>query len=131
MVIDTSALLAILFNEPDAERYEVAIEQDPSRLISAATVLETGIVVEARYGEAGGREFDLLLHKAQLKIVTVTPEQVEIGRAAFRTFGKGRHPAGLNYGDCFSYALSKTSGEPLLFKGDDFLRTDVQSVSLA
>jgi ribonuclease VapC len=131
VVIDTSALLAILFNEPDAERYEVAIEQDPSRLISAATVLETGIVVEARYGEAGGREFDLLLHKAQLKIVTVTPEQVEIGRAAFRTYGKGRHPAGLNYGDCFSYALSKTSGEPLLFKGDDFLRTDVQSVSLA
>jgi ribonuclease VapC len=104
VVIDTSALLAILFNDPDAVRYEVAIEQDPSRLISAATVLETGIVVEARYGEAGGREFDLLLHKAQLKIVTVTPEQVEIGRAAFRTFGKGRHPAGLNYGNCFSYA---------------------------
>jgi ribonuclease VapC len=126
MVIDTSALVAILFDEPDAEHFEIAIESDPTRLMSTASVLEASIVVEARLGEAGGRELDLLAHKARIEVVAVTVEQLEVARHAFRTYGKGRHPAGLNYGDCFAYALSKTSGEPLLFKGNDFNQTDVE-----
>jgi ribonuclease VapC len=125
MVIDTSALIAILANEPDAELFETAIDADPVRLISAASVLETAIVAGARYGDIGGRELDLLLYKAEIQIVAVTPDQVDAGRQAFSAYGKGRHPAALNFGDCFSYALAKTSGEPLLFKGNDFSRTDV------
>ena len=128
MVIDTSALVSMLFDESDAEQFELAIEADPRRLISAASILETSIVVESRFGEAGGREFDLLLYKAQIEIVAVTPEQTDIARHAYRTYGKGRHPAGLNFGDCFVYALSKMSGEPLLFKGNDFSQTDVARV---
>ena len=125
MVIDTSAPIAILFDEPDAEYFEIALESDPTRLMSTATVLETAIVVEARLGEAGSRELDLLLHKAQIVNVAFSAEQIEAARYAFRIYGKGRHPAGLNYGDCFSYALAKTSGEALLFKGNDFLQTDI------
>lgn len=125
MVIDTSALLAILFNEPDAEHFERALEADPTRLMSAASVLETAIVVEARLGEAGSRELDLLLYKARITIVPFTADQGEVARQAWRTYGKGRHPAGLNYGDCFAYALAKTSGEVLLFKGNDFAQTDL------
>jgi ribonuclease VapC len=125
MVIDTSALLAILFNEPAAEHFELALATDPVRLISAASVLEAAIVVEARLGEAGGRELDELLSTAQVTIMPFTTEHAAIARQAYRTYGKGRHPAGLNYGDCFSYALAKTSGETLLFKGDDFSQTDV------
>ena len=125
MVIDTSALLAILFNEPEAEHFEAALDADPTRLMSAASLLETAIVVEARLGEAGGRELDLLLHQAQIVIVPFTAEQAETARTAYRTYGKGRHPAGLNYGDCFAYALAKTSSEPLLFKGSDFPQTDI------
>jgi ribonuclease VapC len=128
MVVDTSALLAILTNEPDAAVYRSAIEADDVRLVSAGTFLEAGVVVEARYGEAGGRELDLLLHKAEFEVVAVDAEQAELGRAAFRRFGKGRHPAGLNLGDCFAYALAAARGEPLLFKGDDFRRTDVAAV---
>jgi ribonuclease VapC len=125
MVIDTSALLAILFNEPDAEHFELALATDPVRLISAASVLEAAIVVEARLGEAGGRELDELLSTAQVIIMPFTTDQAAIARQAYWTYGKGRHPAGLNYGDCFSYALAKTSGEALLFKGNDFSQTDV------
>ncbi|ETX00378.1 MAG: ribonuclease [Candidatus Entotheonella factor] len=129
MVIDTSALVAILFDEPDAEQFELAIEAESRRLMSAASILETSIVVESRFGESGGREFDLLLYKAQIEIVAVTPEQIDIARYAYRTYGKGRHPAGLNFGDCFVYALCKVSGEPLLFKGNDFSQTDVEQVN--
>ena len=128
MVLDTSALLAILFDQPGAEGLEAAIESDPVRIISAATLLETSIVVEARLGEAGGRELDLLIHKAAIETVPVTADHVEIARHGFRMFGKGRHAAGLNFGDCFSYALARSSGERLLFQGDDFARTDVPSV---
>jgi ribonuclease VapC len=127
MVIDTSAIVAILFNEPDAEYFESALVSDPTRLMSAASVLETAIVVEARLGEAGSQEFDQLLQTAQITIVPVTAQQVEIGRQAYHTYGKGRHPAGLNYGDCFAYALAKTTSEPLLFKGNDFSQTDISS----
>ncbi|AVH20752.1 type II toxin-antitoxin system VapC family toxin [Nocardia cyriacigeorgica] len=128
MVIDTSAVVAMLNDEPEAPRYEAAIEADPTRLMSAATYLETSIVIESRFGEAGGRELDLWLHRAGVDLVAVHPEHAHIARGAYRQYGKGRHPAALNYGDCFSYALSKVSGEPLLFKGDDFPRTDIMAV---
>jgi len=125
MVIDTSVVVAILFDEDDAENLEAAIDADPVRLMSVASVLETSIVVETRFGEIGGRELDLLLHRVPIDVAGVTVEQLEVARKAFRRFGKGRHPAGLNFGDCFTYALAKVSGEPLLFKGDDFAKTDV------
>jgi ribonuclease VapC len=127
MVIDTSALIAILLGEPDAKVFSEAIANAPKKLVSAFSALETSIVIESKKGEPGGRELDLLLHKARIEIVPINEEQFELARQAWRDFGKGRHPAGLNIGDCCSYALSKYSGEPLLFKGDDFSKTDVQS----
>ena len=128
MVLDTSALLAVLLNEPEASTCAMAIEADPVRLLSAANLVETSIVIEARVGEAGGRELDLLLHKAALEIVPVDAEQAELAREAYRRFGKGRHTAGLNYGDCFAYALAQSTGEPLLCKGEDFTKTDLTLV---
>jgi ribonuclease VapC len=129
MVLDTSAMLAVLLNEPDADAFRRAIEADPVRLLSAATLLETAIVIEARVGDAGGRELDLLVHKAAIEVVAVDAGQADVARHAYRRFGKGRHVACLNYGDCFAYALSQSVGEPLLFKGDDFSQTDVTPVS--
>jgi len=125
MVIDTSAIVAIFFNEPDAVSYRERIADDPIRLISAATLLETAMVIEGRFGEAGGAELDLWLHKAAIEVVNVSAEAADQARRAWRRYGKGRHPAALNYGDCFSYALAALSGEPLLFKGDDFAKTDI------
>jgi len=121
-------LIAILLGEPEAEALARAIARDPVRLISTFSALETGIVIEVRKGEAGGREFDLLLHRARIEIVPMNVEQYEIAREAWRIYGKGRHPAGLNIGDCCSYALAKYSGEPLLFKGEDFSKTDIPAV---
>jgi ribonuclease VapC len=131
MVIDTSAIVAIALNEPDAAELEVRIADDPVRLISAATVLEATIVLETRMGDAGGREFDLWLLKIGAEIVPVDAEQADVARRAWRRFGKGRHAAALNHGDCFSYALALTRGEPLLFKGEDFAKTDVNRKSEA
>jgi ribonuclease VapC len=128
MVIDTSALVAMLSDEPDAALYEAAIEADPVRLMSTATYLESAIVIESRYGEPGGRELDLWLHRADVQLVAVSVEHAEAARVAYRRYGKGRHPAGLNHGDCFSYALTQISGEPLLYKGDGFSRTDLSPV---
>jgi ribonuclease VapC len=125
MVLDTSALVALLSMEPESARIAAAIDHDPTRLISAATLLETGLVVEARYGPPGGYELDLLVAKAGLSVESVTAEQADIARDAWRRYGKGRHSAGLNFGDCFSYALARATGEPLLFKGDDFSHTDI------
>ena len=130
MVLDTSALLTVLLNERDAPAFRLAIEADSIRLVSAATLVETAIVIEARVGEAGGRELDLLLQKAAIEVVPVDAEQAEIARHAYRQFGKGHHAAALNYGDCFSYALAQAAGEPLLFKGDAFKQTDITSVDL-
>ena len=130
MVIDTSALIAILLGEPDAEAFAVAIANDPRRLISSFSALEVSIVIESKKGEAGGRELDLLMHRSQIQIVSMDSDQAELARIAWRNYGKGRHPAGLNIGDCCSYALSKFSGEPLLFKGDDFSKTDLNLVKL-
>jgi ribonuclease VapC len=128
MVIETSALVAMLTDEPDAQRFEAAVEADPVRLMSTASYLEAAIVIEQRFGEPGGRELDLWLHRAGVDLVSVDAEQAEVARSAYRRFGKGRNRAGLNYGDCFAYALAKVSGEPLLYKGDDFANTDIGAV---
>lgn len=128
MVIDTSALIALLLDEPEAEDFRVAIEDDETRLVSAGTLLEAALVIEARKGEAGGRELELLVHKAAITVVPVDQEQVAEARRAWRRFGRGRHEAALNFGDLFAYALVRTSGEALLFKGEDFARTDVGRV---
>jgi ribonuclease VapC len=125
MVIDTSALAAIFFHEPERNAFRDAIVAASNRLISAATVLEAGMVIEGRRGGGAGREFDLFIVRAQLKIVPIDAELADLARSAWRKYGKGRQPAGLNFGDCFSYALAKSSGEPLLAKGGDFARTDV------
>ena len=131
MVIETSALVAMLTNEPEAERFEAALEADPVRLMSTASYLEAAIVVEQRFGEPGGRELDLWLHRAGVDLVSVDAEQADVARSAYRRFRKGRNRAGLNYGDCFAYALAKVSGEPLLYKGDDFAHTDIGAVDAA
>lgn len=128
MVIDTSALVAMLTDEPGAPDFEAAVEADPVRLMSTASYLEAAIVIETRFGESGGRELDLWLHRASVTLVAVDADQADVARTAYRRFGKGRHRAGLNYGDCFAYALAKTSGQPLLFKGDDFAHTDIGAV---
>ena len=125
MVIDTSAIVAIAQNEPEAPTFERLIAEDPVRLISAATVLEAAMVLETRFGEPGGVELDLWLARADVDIVAVEVEHADQARRAWRRYGKGRHPAGLNYGDCFSYALAKLTDEPLLFKGNDFAQTDI------
>lgn len=125
MVIDTSAIVAIAQNEPEAPVFERLIADDPIRLISAATMLETAMVLETRFGEPGGAELDLWLAKANVEIVAVGAEHADQARRAWRRYGKGRHPAGLNYGDCFSYALAKLTSESLLFKGNDFSQTDI------
>lgn len=128
MVIDTSAVVAILLDEPESPVIRRAIEDDPVRMMSTASFVEAATVIETRFGEAGGRELDLLLHTARIELIPVDREQAELARDAFRQFGKGRHRAGLNFGDCFSYALARVSGERLLFKGDDFGHTDVEQV---
>ncbi|EJJ31549.1 type II toxin-antitoxin system VapC family toxin [Rhizobium sp. CF142] len=125
MVIDTSAIVAIALNEPDAASFEQRIADDPVRLISAATLLEAAMVLETRLGEGGGSELDLWLYKASVEIIAVDADQTDQARRAWRRFGKGRHPAGLNFGDCFSYALASVTQEPLLYKGNDFSQTDI------
>ncbi|PYV74461.1 MAG: VapC toxin family PIN domain ribonuclease [Acidobacteria bacterium] len=126
MVIDTSAVLAIFLGEPERKQFLDAILEAARRQISAATVLETGIVLESKHGESAGREFDLFVVRVNLEVVAVDAEQIEIARSAWRSFGKGRHPAGLNFGDCFTYALARSSGEPVLAKGRDFALTDIE-----
>jgi ribonuclease VapC len=127
VVIDSSALVALLLGEEEAEGLARAIAADPRRLVGVFNWLETAIVIEARKGEAGARELDLLLHRAQIEIVAMNPDQSEIARTAWRVYGRGNHPAGLNIGDCCAYALAKYSGEPLLFRGEDFAQTDIHS----
>jgi ribonuclease VapC len=131
MVVDTSALLAIFLSEPERERLIDLILEAETRAISAANVLEAGIALESRRGEAAGREFDLFLSRALFDIVPVDIEQIEIARLSWRRYGKGRHPAALNFGDCFAYALAKVLDEPLLAKGTDFARTDIQCVRIS
>jgi len=125
MVIDTSALVAVLFDEPERDQIIGRITAASRRLISAGTLIESSIIVESRRGEVAGRELDLFLHRADVRTVAVDEEQALLARAAWRRYGKGRHPAGLNFGDLFAYALARASGEDLLFKCDDFTKTDL------
>lgn len=125
MVIDSSALLAILFDEPERAAFVRRIAADPMRLMCVANWLEAAIIIDDRLGEEGARDLKLFLLEAAIALVPVTAEQAELARAAYRRYGRGNHPARLNYGDCFAYALARDTGEPLLFKGDGFARTDV------
>ena len=127
MIVDTSAVIAILKEERDAPRFlrAIAVSTEPKR-ISAANYLEAGIVVDANRNPLLSRRLDDLIVQTEIQAEAVTPQQADIARAAYRDFGKGSgHPAGLNFGNCFAYALAKSTREPLLFKGDDFSRTDV------
>jgi ribonuclease VapC len=130
MVIDSSAIIAVLLNEANAAQIAEAIDSGSQRLLSAASLLEASIVIESRKGETAGRELDLLIYRAAIEVVAVDQDQAEIARIAWRRYGRGRHPAGLNYGDCFSYALARSRGLPLLFQGEDFSRTDIDAVPL-
>lgn len=125
MVVDTSALLAILQGEPERRIFNEALEAAASRVMSVATFVEVSIVIDARYGAEGLLDLDRLLERAQIELAAVDRDQGRLARDAFRRFGKGRHPAGLNFGDCFAYALATALGQPLLYKGEDFSRTDV------
>ena len=125
MVIDTSALIAILQEEPDASIYVSAILNDPTRLISAATLTETSIVTLYKRKADATAVVDALVARFRLIVINVDHEQALLAREGYRRYGKGSHPAGLNFGDCFSYALAKQLGEALLFKGNDFAQSDV------
>ena len=125
MIIDTSAMVAILYAEPEAQDFVRRIHDAEVCRISVASYVELSIVLEKQLGSEGMRQAEVFFRRAGIRIEAVTVEQGELARQAFHDFGKGRHKAGLNYGDCFSYALAKAMGEPLLFKGDDFCRTDI------
>ncbi|NBC01532.1 MAG: PIN domain-containing protein [Bacteroidetes bacterium] len=125
MVLDTSAVIAILLDEPEADRMVKAVDAARLRRLSAASLLEAGIVIQSRLGTAGEEELDLLLNRMQVETMAITEEHANLARSAYRRFGKGRHPAALNYGDCFSYALAAALQEPLMFKGNDFGHTDI------
>jgi len=125
MIIDTSALVSILDQEPEAERLAHAIATASERMLSAANLVETSIVMQVRRGDEAVRDLDLLLAKLKIEIIAVSAKQANFARKAFQRFGRGRHPARLNFGDCFAYALAKDSGAPLLFKGEDFPQTDI------
>jgi ribonuclease VapC len=129
MIVDTSALIAILRDEPEARDFAIAIAEADRRRISAANYLETAIVIDGSRDPIASRRFDDLLREAEIGIEPVTAEQARVAREAYRDFGRGSgHAARLNFGDCFAYALAKTTGEPLLFKGDDFLHAGIPAV---
>ncbi len=125
MIIDPSAIIAILCDEPEREKFVECITKTSNRGLSAAGFVEASVVLQSRYGYDGVRDFDLFLAKAQITLIPVDIEQAKIARQAFKKYGKGRHSAGLNFGDCFSYAAAKSKNEPLLFKGNDFSQTDI------
>lgn len=125
MIVDSSAVLAILFKEPERDVFATALSEAGVRLVSSVNAFEAAVVVSLRKGPSGIRELDLLFHHAGVEIVSFTESHLRLAREAYERYGKGRHPAGLNLGDCCAYALARHSGETLLFKGDDFPRTDV------
>ena len=127
MIVDTSAIAAVIFDEADAEYFENEISDATVCRMSAANYFEAAMVIEGRMGEEGARELDNYLETAEIEFVDVTQEQAHAARLAWRRYGKGNHPAGLNFGDCFAYALAEIVGEPLLYKGADFALTDVES----
>jgi len=126
MIVDTSAIIAVLKNEPDADEFALALQQAPICRLSAVTWVEAAVVTDGNRNPVLSRRFDDLLRDVHMRVEAVTSKQAEIARHAYRDFGKGRHKAGLNFGDCFAYALAKEMDEPLLFKGNDFKRTDVE-----
>jgi len=129
MIVDTSALVSILDQEAEAERLARAIAAASERMLSAANLVETGIVMQVRRGDDADRDLDLLLAKLKIDIIPVSGKQANLARRAFQHYGRGRHPAKLNFGDCFAYALAKDSSAPLLFKGKDFSQTDIMIAS--
>jgi ribonuclease VapC len=129
MIIDTSAILAILQDEPERQSFNEAIERAESCLMSTATFVETSMVIDSRFGYDGLRDFDLFVVRAGIELVPVDVEHARIARQAFQDYGKGRNAAGLNFGDCFSYALARATGHPLLFKGNDFSKTDIEAAA--
>jgi len=131
MIVDTSALVAVLLGEPERDRFIRLIADAEDPLISAATLVEASIVMQSRTGDEGTVGLDRLLAVSGVRCVAVDDEQALLAREAFRRFGKGRSPAGLNFGDCFAYALARLMDRPLLFKGDDFTQTDVEAVAPA
>ncbi len=127
MILDSSSLIAILAGEPDSELYVQAISRAPRCRISAGSFIELSIVLESQFPMEVQQQCEALFRRVGIEIEPVTAGQAHLARQAFHDFGKGRHPAGLNFGDCFAYALAKDKGEPLLFKGNDFKRTDIDS----
>ena len=127
MIVDTSAVLAVLFDEPDAERYVRALAGASRCRMSAVNFLEAAVVLESRAGAAAGPNLDLLLERAPIELEPVTLEHAQAARRAWRRFGRGNHRAALNFGDCFAYALAEATREPLLFKGQDFALTDIDA----
>jgi ribonuclease VapC len=127
MIVDTSALAAIFLGEPEGDRY-IRIIHDADRCrISAANFVELSMVIESQAGPEASRQCDIFIRRAEIVVEPVTVEHAHLAKQAFLDFGKGRHPAGLNFGDCFAYALAKATGEPLLFQGNDFSKTDIQA----
>jgi ribonuclease VapC len=127
VIIDPSAIIAILNDEPERRAFNEAIEKSDVCLLSAAGYVEASMVMEYSRGYEGLRDFDLWMATAGIELAAVDADQAHIARQGFRQYGKGRHPAALNFGDCFSYALAKATGFPLLFKGEDFGKTDIQA----
>jgi ribonuclease VapC len=130
VAVDTSALVAVIFGEPDAEAFLAALMRHAGDIvIGAATLVETGIVVEAKQGPEAASDLRLLLERLAVRVVDFDHEQATAALAGWRRFGKGRHQAALNLGDCYTYALAKTHGTPVLFKGDDFSQTDIATLA--
>ena len=127
MIVDSSAVLAVLYREPVSVRYETAVAAATGCRMSIANVLETSVVLEARGGAAAGHELHTFLKDTAIEQTPVTGEHLDAARRAWRRFGKGKHAAALNFGDCFAYALADVTGEPLLFEGEDCARTDVEA----
>jgi ribonuclease VapC len=125
LIIDSSVFLAILQDEPEADAFRSRIVADPTRLVGAATLVETKIVVLSHTGEAGLLRLQALIEAFGIQTVAVAAAHADLAVDAFRRFGKGRHPAGLNFGDCLAYALARATGEKLLYKGSDFAQTDI------
>ena len=126
MILDSSAVVAVLRAEPEAADFTIAIESAASRQISAVSYVESAVVIDSSGSPIASRRFDEFFRTSKIVVASVTPRQAELARQAYRDFGKGRHKAGLNLGDCFAYALAKELDEPLLFKGEDFCHTDVE-----
>jgi ribonuclease VapC len=129
MIVDSSAMIAMLFEEPEGHRIDAAIARSAVRRISSAGLLEASMILQSRRGADGVRDLNLLVAQFRIEIVAFTESQARLAREAFKRYGKGRHPAQLNFGDCMAYALARETGDELLFKGTDFSQTDIATAS--